>query len=44
MNFVVARTAEVRLFTPVLAFMTPLVGVGLLRLLASETRGSVEAE
>jgi len=44
MNFVVARTAEVRLFTPVLAFMTPLVGVGLLRLLASETIGSVEAE
>ncbi|MBN2220270.1 MAG: hypothetical protein JW697_08340, partial [Kosmotogaceae bacterium] len=31
MNFLVARTAEVRLFTPVIAFFSPLVGIGLQR-------------
>jgi len=31
MNFLAARTAEVRLFTPVIAFFTPLVGIGLHR-------------
>ncbi|MDD4826911.1 MAG: hypothetical protein PHV27_11715 [Mesotoga sp.] len=31
MNFLIARTAEVRLFTPVIAFLAPLVGIGLQR-------------
>ncbi len=31
MNFLIARTAEVRLFTPVIAFLAPLIGIGLQR-------------
>ncbi|HCO69149.1 MAG TPA: hypothetical protein DIT26_00940 [Mesotoga infera] len=31
MNFLVARTAEVRLFTPVIAYFAPLIGIGLQR-------------
>ncbi|MCB1223910.1 MAG: hypothetical protein KDK21_08265, partial [Mesotoga sp.] len=31
MNFLVAKTAEVRLFTPVIVFFAPLIGIGLQR-------------